>query len=281
MGAGRLILACRNQEKGEAAIQRLKEATGYAKAELWLVDLAEFASVKAFADRALKELERLDILLLNAAIASSTNPRYATTTDGWEQALQVNDLSSSLLAILLVPRLLETARQENTTPRLVVVTSELHYWTEIEDQIFDSPNAFDVLGSKEYCTPKILKSRYADSKLLNIFFVRALNSRLRNRPVIVNTVNPGFCYSEIRRDMRSLFMWVFEKLLARQAEEGSRQLVWAAVGTPEGGESSSDKLRGAYINVARVEEPGDFVLGEAGKKREEKLWESLVTWYMV
>lgn len=106
---------------------------------------------------------------------------------------------------------------------------------------------------------------------MNIFFVHALNNRLGNQPVIVNTVNPGFCYSEIRRNMRSSFMWVFEKLVARQTEEGGRQLVWAAVGTPDGGE---DELKGAYVNLARVEEPGDFTLGEAGKKREEKLWVS-------
>lgn len=67
-------------------------------------------------------------------------------------------------------------------------------------------------------------------------------------------------------------MWVFEKLVARQTEEGSRQLVWAAVGTPEGGEGSLDKLRGAYINTAHIDEPGDFLLGEAGKRREGKLW---------
>lgn len=59
----------------------LKQATGYSKAELWMVDLADFASVRAFADRALKDLKRLDILMLNAAIASG---KYTATKDGWE-----------------------------------------------------------------------------------------------------------------------------------------------------------------------------------------------------
>lgn len=73
--------------------------------------------------------------------------------------LQVNNLSSSLLAILLLPRLLETAAREHTAPRIVMVTSEMHYWTELEDQVFNSPNAFDLLGSKEYCTPKSVRAR--------------------------------------------------------------------------------------------------------------------------
>lgn len=269
MKVGRLILACRSREKGEAAILSLKEATGYSKAELWLVDLAEFASVKAFADRALKDLERLDVLLLNAGMALA-NSEYKATTDGWEQTLQVNDLSLSLLTILLLPRLLETAKQCRTTPRVVLVTSVAHYRAEIEDKVLDSPNAFDVLGSKEYCTPKILKARYPDSKLLNLFFVRALNNHLYNQPVIVNAVHPGLCNSGMIKGKPLV------QLLSRPVEEGSRQLVWAAVGVPPGGGNSLDKLRGAYISLADIHEPSDFVLGEQGKRREEKLWDDLI-----
>lgn len=51
-------------------------------------------------------------------------------------------------------------------------------------------------------------------------------------------------------------------------------VVVSALGTPEGGNSSLDELRGAYINLARVDEPADFVLGE---KREEKVWVSSYT----
>lgn len=65
-------------------------------------------------------------------------------------------------------------------------------------------------------------------------------------------------------------MWAMKRLLSRSTEEGSRQLVWAAIGVPEG--KSLDQLRGAYINLERVEEPSDIVLGEEGKRREDKLW---------
>jgi hypothetical protein len=50
--------------------------------------------------------------------------------------------------------MLDTAKQFNTIPRTVVVTSEGHYWTSLEDKVFESPNAFQLMGSKEYCTPK-------------------------------------------------------------------------------------------------------------------------------
>ncbi|KXN83073.1 WW domain-containing oxidoreductase [Leucoagaricus sp. SymC.cos] len=271
MGAGKLILACRSKEKGQAAVEHLKNATGYTQVELWLVDLVDFATVKAFADRALKELERIDILLLNAGVYAS---EYEATEDGWELSIQVNDLSGSLLAFLLLPRMQETAKKFNTTPRLVVVASEVHYWTSMEDKVFESPNAFQLIGSQEYSTPKLMKVRYFDSKLLNIFFTRAFNNHIKSREIIINTVNPGFCHSEMRRNIRSLFVIILEKLLARSAEEGSRQLVWAAVGVPSKG--NEDELRGAYASLAHVEEPGDFVLGVEGKKREDKLWADLI-----
>ncbi|KXN84241.1 WW domain-containing oxidoreductase [Leucoagaricus sp. SymC.cos] len=265
MGAGKLILACRS----------LRDATGHTGIELWLVDLAEFSSVKAFADKVLGELGGLDILMLNAGVGPGMGGKYEATVDGWENTLQVNALSGSLLALLLLPHMFETAQRFNTTPRIVVVSSEVHYWASIEDKVFESPNAFELMGSKEYCTPQQVP--YGLLQMLNIFFTRALNNRLRSKDVIVNTINPGFCYSELHRNMRGLFVTVFEKLLARTAEEGGRLLVWAAVGTPDGDANSVDELRGAYINLAKVEEPAEFVHGESGKKKEEKLWTDLIS----
>ncbi|KXN88992.1 WW domain-containing oxidoreductase [Leucoagaricus sp. SymC.cos] len=273
MGCEKLILACRSQEKGEAAIQRLAAATSYSQAELWLVDLADFLSVRNFIDRALKELERLDILLLNAAIAPAG--RYNLTKDGWEETIQVNNISISLLALRLLPHMFDTAKKFRTTPRLVIVSSDVHFWTTLEDKAIKSSNTLKLLSDKEYCTPKIFRVRYLDSKLLNVFFARALNSHLKDQSIIVNTVNPAFCYSELRRGRTGIGNSLFEWLFARTAEEGSRQLVFAAVGVPEG-PGGLETLKGGYIHMSRVTEPSDFVLGEDGKKREDKLWDDLL-----
>lgn len=57
----------------------LKCSTGYySTAKVWLIHLAEFSSVKAFADRTLKEFDRLRILLLDPAVAM---PKYSLTKD--------------------------------------------------------------------------------------------------------------------------------------------------------------------------------------------------------
>jgi hypothetical protein len=107
-----------------------------------------------------------------------------------------------------------------------------------------------------------------------VFFTRALNNRLKDQSIIVNSVNPGFCYSELLRDVKNVALPIFQWLLAHSAEEGSRQLVWAAVGIPQEKDQTLKDLRGAYIHQSHIDEPSDYVLGEEGKKRENKLWVS-------
>jgi len=272
MNPGKLILACRSKEKGEKAVATLQQETGYDKAELWLINLAQFSSVVAFADKFVEEGGRLDLLILNAGVVLST---FSETSDGWEESLQVNNLAQSLLAILLLPRILETATEYSTTPRIVAVSSEVHLNSKFSERLINSENPLKTFGSKGYCIPKEMKARYADSKMLNVFFVRALNDHLRDTHIIVNAVNAGFCLSEVRRSLRgttAALTWLMEKFLARTAEEGARQIVWAVVG----GHTEPDRLRGAYISLAEIEEPGDYVISNEGQKAEKILWKNLI-----
>jgi retinol dehydrogenase 12 len=62
----------------------------------------------------------------------------------------VNDLSCVLLSILLLPRLLKTPK-DRPRPRLVVVSSDVHYYASLAKEI-SSPKILDKLNEKEYCT---------------------------------------------------------------------------------------------------------------------------------
>lgn len=69
LGAARLIVAVRNTSKGDAAKKYIEDGTGRTGVvEIWELDLASYASVKAFAKRA-HGLERLDAVLENAGIS--------------------------------------------------------------------------------------------------------------------------------------------------------------------------------------------------------------------
>ena len=92
--------------------------------------------------------------------------------------------------------------------------------------------------------------------------------------MVVNCVNPGLCKSELRRSFSGIIVFLtslMESALGRTAEEGGRQFVWAAVGGPD----NVDLLRGAYINIYEVQEPSNYIIGQKGKRRQDKLWVSV------
>lgn len=79
------------------------------------------------------------------------------------------------------------------------------------------------------------------------------------------------CVSSLRRSLKfpvTFITWLSEKLMAHTMEEGGRALVFASIGAEE----ARDELRGAYISVHEVHEPADCVLGEAGRRMQDKLW---------
>ncbi|KAK7026616.1 WW domain-containing oxidoreductase [Favolaschia claudopus] len=274
MGAGRIVMACRSRGKGEAAVERLKSETGYSRAELWIVDLAEFSSVREFADRFERDGGRLDILVENAAMRSF---EYTATKDGWDMSLQVNHLSTSLLALLLLPIMIRTAKQHATVPRIVVVSSDMHYFVKFSRDIAEDPEILKTLGGAEYCkNPKNMQDRYELTKLFNVFFVRALNAHIPpSTPIIVSAVDPGFCYSELRREssgIRVIRDWLMESALAFSSEVGSRRIVWTALAHQE----DPDRLRGEYTSSFKVKEVSDLVLSPVGVEVERRSWDELV-----
>lgn len=70
----------------------LRAETDCQTAELWIMDLAEFASVRRFVDQFEQDGGRLDILVANAAVIM---PKYEATNDGWETWLVLSLLAPS------------------------------------------------------------------------------------------------------------------------------------------------------------------------------------------
>jgi len=195
----------------------------------------------------------------------------------------VNHLSTVFLSLLLLPRMNEAALKGSPHPRLVIVSSEAHFFIDkLPERLVSTPNILETLNSKDYPTNWFFGDRYNESKLFNIFFVQALASRLSpSSPIIVNCVHPGFCKSELLRQsdfFKSFLMVIGQFLLAAcSSEVGSRHLVWAAIGTPSGTRAKEDGedirlLKGAYIANVGVEECSNYPLSEEGKAVRERIW---------
>lgn len=277
MKPARLILACRNVERGNTAIAQIKADAGVSKdtlIEVWELDLANFKSVTAFAARIEKELDRLDIVIENAGICTW---KWNTTVDGWESTLQVNVLSTFLLALLLAPLLQRTAQLSQPPPRLVILASDRHYSSKFKEKsstsIFLSLNDQSKFSSID---------RYATSKLLDVLLTRELSKRVNNGiagqdDVSICSLNPGLCYSDLLREitgnpiLRSFVR--FLRLFARTRQQGGGIIIHAAV-SPEMGH-----LHGEYLSECEIAEPLKLVRSPEGEALQGKLWGELVDIY--
>jgi NAD(P)-dependent dehydrogenase (short-subunit alcohol dehydrogenase family) len=100
-----VILACRSEERGAAALKEV-EAVQATSARLMLLDLGSLESVQAFAENFKAKYDQLDVLMNNAGIMATP---YGTTQDGFEKQIGVNHLGHFALTGHLLPVLLGTS----------------------------------------------------------------------------------------------------------------------------------------------------------------------------
>lgn len=227
LGVESLIIGSRSLQRGEATKTELEKRTNRpGVVQVWELEMNSFQSVKKFASR-VNELKHLDVALLNAGL---WNREYSTSREGWEETLQVNTLSTSLLALLLLPKLRSSSSVSAPT-HLTVVSSQQFVRVQARSLQTEGPLLEYLNELQNFSGPK----QYGISKLLLEYVLKTVAGRLRNDngtvPVIINTVSPGLCVSSLGRQYKKFYhrlaVWVMYKLFARTAEQGSRSLVSA------------------------------------------------------
>ncbi|MBA1275408.1 SDR family oxidoreductase [Stutzerimonas azotifigens] len=101
-----VIIAARNPERGQEAIANIKQAVPEARVQFEAVDLANLESVRSLASRLQGRLQKLDVLINNAAIMAP--PTRGVSADGYEMQLATNYLGHFALTGLLMPLLRES-----------------------------------------------------------------------------------------------------------------------------------------------------------------------------
>ena len=155
----RVLLACRDTEKGTAALAEIRGAAPGADVELARLDLADLGSVEQFAIDSAGGFASggLDLLVNNAGVMA---PPRRRTRDGFELQFGTNHLGHFALTGRLLGPLLATPGA-----RVVTVTSLVARMGRIR---FD-----DLQGTRHYGK----WSAYAQSKLANQLFTRELDRR--------------------------------------------------------------------------------------------------------
>jgi retinol dehydrogenase-12 len=237
LGAAHLILAVRTASKGDQAKQSILDGLKASstdtlpKVDVWILDLASFASVTAFCDRVDNELHHLDIALLNAAVANS---EYTPTADGWDETLQTNTLSTVLLALRLLPKLRQsTNATDGWTSRLSFVVARAHGRVSGTAPWLDAPNTLQAINKAGVLTG--LGERYAGTKLLTVWAAREIAAKYTmgsdGKPEVIVTYScPGPCQSDLAREWKGnvatrLLLFGIHKTISKTSEEGARILV--------------------------------------------------------
>lgn len=233
LGASSLILAVRSKEKGEQAKASIVKQSQCSKITVMTVNLCSFASVKEFARQVDEQIPGLHIVLLCAGIMTS---KFERTADGFEAALQVNVLSTALMAVLLLPKLRSTPSPDGFLSHLCILnslaTQEIkEEWVPTDQPLIERLN--DVSRFDYY-------AHYYLVKLAARYFMQELAAKLHKGPgrdkLIVNACCPGMCRTNLLRNFPLILriaMAPYRLVCGRTAEQGSRTLVSATALGPE------------------------------------------------
>ncbi|KAI1639632.1 short-chain dehydrogenase [Biscogniauxia mediterranea] len=261
--ASKVILAVRSTKAGERAKADIEGTVAAAGkkgvVEVWPLNLGSYASVRAFAKRAVASLERIDGLVENAAIALD---RW-TAAEGNETSVTVNVFSNMLLAGLLLPKMADTARTFNTVPHLVFVTSSLAFTQRAQ---------LEKLGRRMW--DRLSDERYAMTKLLNLYAAIHFATLFpaSRTGVVINFTNPGLCKTGLVRYCSLKARIQVEALcalLGRTSEMGSRAVLYALVG----GESSHGQYSSDCEN--KNDQVPSWMTDVEGERMQKYIWDGI------
>jgi NAD(P)-dependent dehydrogenase (short-subunit alcohol dehydrogenase family) len=267
-----LVLACRDEARGQAALHKLLDEAPSAHVELAKLDLASLDSVRRFADAELEKQKPLHALINNAGVMAV--PKRQETADGFEMQFGTNVLGHFALTGLLLPAL-ELGAADREPSRVVTIASIAHKRTTLQLD--------DLQSLKSYSPMRV----YQQSKLGDLMFSFELSRRLRAKGsrVMSLAAHPGVAATELfRGDGRSD---AFKKIrtiaghaigiLLNTDAEGALPTLYAAtsadvVGGGYYGPQGFEEMRGEVVGVAKV---APQARDEAAAKR---LWGMCEEW---
>lgn len=176
-----VVMAIRNQAKGEGAAGQIRAEVPNATLRLKRLDLSSLASVKALGDELNAEGRPIDILVNNAGIMQP--PQRETTEDGFELQFGCNHLGHFALTGHLLPLL-----RADGGARVTSHSSSA--------ALFGGVNFADPNWEKKYSATRA----YAQSKSATLMFARELDRRSRQQSwgIRSNAAHPGLAKTNLQ-----------------------------------------------------------------------------------
>lgn len=204
----KVYVACRSEEKGIEAIDRIQASGVQGELAYGYLDLSSLESVNDFADKLIADESRMDMLVNNAGVMI---PPASKTRDGFELQMGVNFLGHFALTGRLF-RLLE--RTANS--RVVTLSSIAHRNASIN---------FDNFRLEEKYDPW---REYGQSKLADLILMLELHKRLQAKECQLASLaaHPGFSKTDLQKYMSEEMLNSIELMTA---EEGAQPTLTACL----------------------------------------------------
>jgi retinol dehydrogenase-14 len=210
MGA-HVVMVCRNQERGESAMEQVKRESGNQGVELMVCDLSLMANVRRLASEFAASHTALHVLVNNAG---GVFQGYKETADGFERTMALNYFSPFLLTNLLLPKLKASAPS-----RVVNVSSASHFGGKLD--------LGDINGRNS--SGRFELNAYGRSKLALVLFTYELSRKLKGSGVTANCLHPGAVRTNIWAHSGFLSPLVrFVSLFMRSPQKGAETTVYLA-----------------------------------------------------
>jgi len=221
-----LVLVCRNRQRGDAAVDAIRNGTRNDDVTLVQCDMGDLDAVRTCSAGLRAAHPRIDVLVNNAGLYA---PRRHLTPAGNELMLAVNHLGPFLMTNLLLDRL--------TGGRVVTTSSAAHAITRMDMADLDAARSFRAMR------------QYGVSKLANVLFTRELARRAPN--VVATCFHPGAVASEFGQDEPGFLRFGMRivKPFLRTTERGADSGIWLAT-APE-----AASLSGSYVVDRQVRTP--------------------------
>ncbi|MET0984872.1 MAG: oxidoreductase [Steroidobacteraceae bacterium] len=215
-----IVMACRNQEKGERARAHIKAELPHADLRVVRLDLSSLASVRECVAEVNTELDKIDALINNAGLMM---PPLQRTADGFEMQFGTNVLGHFAFTGLVLPLLLRTPNA-----RVVWLSSVAHWNGRID---FDNLNA-----ERGYSSWRA----YAQSKLGDLMLAYEMQRRLTSAGASLQSLaaHPGGTQSDLSRHNPFLrVLNVLSQPFTQSTDAGAMPSIRAAVDpSAKGGE---------------------------------------------
>ncbi len=207
MGA-KIVMLCHTRERGQKAMEEIKEKSDNPDIDLLVADLSVQADVRRAAAEFAARYSRLHVLINNAGVIL---PNRVVTGDGLESTLAVNYLAPFLLTNLLRDRLKAAA-----PARIINVASGIQRALDFAD----------LQGEKRYGGLRA----YGESKTALILHTYELARCLAGTGVTANCLHPGDIRTDIFRHYTGLFKLILSISgpLMRSPEKGAQTPVYLA-----------------------------------------------------